>query len=76
MPNSSEDCWATWILSRRQAGKPVSAESAKELHRYRDQVLDNAQISPGTTLLDVGCGDGARGQRSGGLSEPDLPIRL
>jgi ubiquinone/menaquinone biosynthesis C-methylase UbiE len=34
---------------------------ARELHRYRDQVLDNAQIGPGTTLLDVGCGDGLVG---------------
>src|ERR1700682_537766 len=61
MPNSSEDCWATWILSRRQAGKPVSPESAKQLHRYRDQVLDNGQIRRGTTLLDIGCGDGLVG---------------
>jgi arsenite methyltransferase len=61
MAKSSEDRWATWLLSRRQAGKPLSPESARELHRYRDQVLDNAQISSGATLLDVGCGDGLVG---------------
>jgi ubiquinone/menaquinone biosynthesis C-methylase UbiE len=29
-----------------------------QLHRVRDQLLKNAAIKPGETLLDVGCGDG------------------
>jgi arsenite methyltransferase len=61
MATSSEDRWATWLLSRRQAGKPVSPELEKQLHSYRDHVLDNAQIAPGSTVLDVGCGDGLVG---------------
>ncbi len=58
MVTSAEDCWATWLLSRRQAGKPVSAEFAQQLQGHRDRVLDNAQIRPGNLVLDVGCGDG------------------
>ena len=30
----------------------------ESLYRWRDEILDKAQLKPGETLLDVGAGDG------------------
>jgi arsenite methyltransferase len=55
----TRDKWASWLLERRAGGDPRAAELIrKELHPYRDGVLDGAGLGPDTRLLDVGCGDG------------------
>jgi arsenite methyltransferase len=53
------DRWAAWLLHRRDGGDAEQHEKAMEhLAPIRQRVLDNAEIEPGDTLLDVGAGDG------------------
>jgi arsenite methyltransferase len=59
MMQSNLDQWAQWLLHRRHGGDPEELKRTLEfLHPIRDRVLDNANLSEGATLLDVGCGDG------------------
>jgi arsenite methyltransferase len=56
------DCWATWLADLRTAGDPESRRSGFErVARWRDRILDNAELHVGETLLDVGCGEGLVG---------------
>lgn len=56
------DCWADWIRTRRAGGDPEQeARMLEELAVVRDRVLDNARLSGGEVLLDVGCGNGLIG---------------
>ena len=56
------DCWADWIRTRRTGGDPEhEAKMLEELAVVRDHVLDNAKLSAGDVLLDVGCGNGLIG---------------
>jgi arsenite methyltransferase len=53
------DKWAAWLLHRRDGDDPEQHEKALEyLQPIRHRVLDNARISAGDTVLDVGAGDG------------------
>ena len=52
--------WGQWLLERRFAGQDRTA-MLQYLGGIRDKVLDNASLSDGETLLDVGCGDGLIG---------------
>src|SRR5918999_166821 len=53
------DRWAEWLLERRFGGdEGVRGEFLERLAVTRDNVLDNARLVEGETLLDVGCGDG------------------
>jgi arsenite methyltransferase len=53
------DRWAEWILERRFGGDPDAARTTLEaLGKFRDRVLDRAELGEGESLLDVGCGDG------------------
>jgi SAM-dependent methyltransferase len=54
------DRWAQWLLEGRFAGGDRRA-TLQYLGGIRDEVLDNADLSGGETLLDVGCGDGLIG---------------
>ena len=54
------DRWAEWLLERRFVGDDRRA-TLQRLGKIRDRVLDNADLSGGQTLLDVGCGDGLIG---------------
>ena len=60
MKESNKDRWAEWLLERRFRG--VELERKKAFLEYlipvRDRVLNNAALSGGMTLLDVGAGDG------------------
>lgn len=56
------DRWSRWLLHDRFGGDAVARQRAMEiLGPIRDRVLDGAQIDPGATVLDVGCGDGLLG---------------
>jgi len=59
---AARDRWAEWLLRARFGGDPDRRAAMLEyLAPIRDRVLDNASISDGDTLLDVGCGDGLIG---------------
>ena len=59
MTESHLDQWARWLLHRRHGGDPEQLRRTLEyLRPVRDKVLDNAGLSTGAMLLDVGCGDG------------------
>lgn len=59
MGTTRQDQWAQWLLHRRFGGDPQHQQAMlKTLTLIRDQVLEHASITPGETLLDVGCGDG------------------
>jgi arsenite methyltransferase len=59
MANSTQDQWAQWLLHRRFGGDPQRLQAMLEgLSTWRDRILQNAHVTPGESLLDVGCGDG------------------
>jgi arsenite methyltransferase len=56
------DCWARWLAERRYGGDAeVKRWMTEELAARRDKILDEASLSEGETLLDVGCGEGLVG---------------
>jgi arsenite methyltransferase len=64
---ASTDQWADWIRTRRTGGDAAyEARMLEQLAVVRDRVLDHAELQPGETLLDVGCGNGLIG--FGGLA--------
>ncbi len=59
MTESNQDIWSQWLLHRRYGGNPEKMKAILDfLYPVRDKVLDNANLSEGDVLLDVGCGDG------------------
>lgn len=59
MSGGDLDKWAAWLLERRDGGdQEQRAKALEHLLPIRDRVLDNANIRPGETVLDVGGGDG------------------
>jgi arsenite methyltransferase len=59
---ASTDHWADWIRTRRTGGDAAyEARMLERLAVVRDRVLDHAELQPGETLLDVGCGNGLIG---------------
>ena len=60
-----DDIWSEWLLHRRHADDPQWEPAMQQsIERYADRVLDNAHLSPGMQLLDVGTGDGLVGLRA------------
>lgn len=56
------DRWAQWLLTRRDGGsETLRARYAPDLARFRDGVLDRADLKSDDVLLDVGCGTGLIG---------------
>jgi ubiquinone/menaquinone biosynthesis C-methylase UbiE len=59
------DRWSQWLLNRRDAGDELQRKATLDhLAPVRDRVLDAAGPLEGTTVLDVGCGDGLIGLRA------------
>jgi len=53
------DIWAQWLLDRRHGGnRQLLQATLNHLYPIRDRVLNSARLEDGSTLLDVGCGDG------------------
>jgi ubiquinone/menaquinone biosynthesis C-methylase UbiE len=58
----STDKWASWLMTRRDAGDPeVRRRHAPSLVAFRDGVLDRASIGDGDVVLDLGTGSGLIG---------------
>ena len=56
------DQWARWLLRDRFGGSADRRRKTMDfLIPIRDHVIEAAQIAPGDTVLDVGCGDGLLG---------------
>ena len=54
--------WAEWLRNRRTGGSEEERRKLlAALGPVRDKILDDAEVGPGDTLLDVGCGDGLVG---------------
>lgn len=59
MTNKVQDQWAQWLFQRRHGGNSEVLEAMlSTLYQIRDTVLQNARVSQGNTVLDIGCGDG------------------
>lgn len=53
------DQWAQWLQKRRDGNDPEQRKTITQyVWKVREQILQNAQITPGETLLDVGAGEG------------------
>lgn len=59
---SRQDQWAAWLAERRHGGDPEQLRRELEfLAPILAQVIANAALTPGASVLDVGCGDGLIG---------------
>jgi arsenite methyltransferase len=59
MTNKVQDQWAQWLFQRRHGGNSEVLEAMlSTLYQIRDTVLQNARVSQGNIVLDIGCGDG------------------
>jgi arsenite methyltransferase len=62
MATDRPDRWSRWLLGRRDAGDEQQRRATLEhLGPIRDRILTNASPLHGTTLLDLGAGDGLVG---------------
>jgi arsenite methyltransferase len=53
------DAWSEWLLHRRHADDPAYQRVVHDVvGRLADRVLDDANLSPGMILADVGAGEG------------------
>ena len=65
MEDRESDVWSEWLLHRKHADDPQWERAVQQnFERYADRVLENAHLSPGMQLLDVGTGDGVVGFRA------------
>jgi arsenite methyltransferase len=56
------DRWAQWLRIRRTGGSEETRRATlRVLAPVRDRILDEADVTAGDVLLDVGCGDGLVG---------------
>lgn len=58
-PAVGSDQWSQWLLQRRHGGDSAYRQRVVSVvERYRDRVLDAADLQAGMTLVDIGTGDG------------------
>jgi ubiquinone/menaquinone biosynthesis C-methylase UbiE len=57
-PAPQGDLWKQWLLHRRNPTDELAAKQNEGLKPIRDEVLENAHIGEGETVLDVGTGTG------------------
>ncbi len=56
---TAPDLWADWLVRKRFSGSAAVEQALlASIERDVDRLLDQAQLQPGMTLLDVGSGDG------------------
>jgi ubiquinone/menaquinone biosynthesis C-methylase UbiE len=57
--SKKSDEWSAWLLGRRHGNDLAYQRRMLDVvERYRDRVLDGANLSEGMTLADIGAGDG------------------
>src|SRR5262245_60600476 len=55
----SADRWSEWLSHRRFGGdRDLRRQTLDHLRGVRDRILDQAELVPSDTVLDVGCGEG------------------
>ena len=71
------DVWSDWLLHRRHADDPAYAGVIGEvMERVADRVLDEARLTAGATLIDVGAGEGLLAFRALARVGPSLRVAL
>ncbi len=71
------DVWSEWLLHRRHGDDPTLAHAVRcDVERYADRVLDQAQLTAGMTLVDIGAGEGLIAFRAIERIGPSLRVLL
>jgi len=71
------DRWYQWLMHSRHADDPQElALLRSETARQAERVLVGAQLQPGMTLVDLGCGDGLVGLRAAEILSGNLRLIL
>jgi ubiquinone/menaquinone biosynthesis C-methylase UbiE len=76
-PDLPADVWSDWLLHRRHADDPAYEQVVRRVvERLADRVLDDAQLSAGMTLADIGAGEGLLAFRAIERTGPSLRVVL
>jgi ubiquinone/menaquinone biosynthesis C-methylase UbiE len=71
------DAWSEWLLHRRHADDPTYERVVQGVvQRLADRVLDEAKLSPGMLLADIGAGEGLLAFRAIERVGPSLQVVL
>jgi arsenite methyltransferase len=71
------DVWSEWLLHRRHADDPTYERVVQGVvQRLADRVLDDAKLSPGMMLADIGAGEGLLAFRAIERVGPTLQVVL
>jgi len=71
------DAWSEWLLHRRHADDPTYERVVQGVvQRLADRVLDEAKLSPGMLLADIGAGEGLLAFRAIERVGPTLQVVL
>ncbi len=76
-PDRRTDVWSEWLLHRRHADDPSYERVVQDVvASLADRVLDDAKLSPGMTLADIGAGEGLLAFRAIERVGPALQVVL
>jgi arsenite methyltransferase len=76
-PDLPSDVWSEWLLHRRHADDPAYEQVVRTVvQRLADRVLDDAKLSAGMTLADIGAGEGLLAFRAIERIGPSLRVVL
>jgi arsenite methyltransferase len=71
------DVWSDWLLHRRHADDPAYERVVRGVvEGLADRVLDDANLSPGMILADIGAGEGLLAFRAIERVGPTLQVVL